>query len=192
MTDETKEDSAVVPTNKGGPPRIQIDLDVVRDLASLGLTQAMVASRMGFSIRTFGNRMKESPEFREAYESGLAQGVQRAAEVLSAGIMNGDIEAAKFFLRARGGFAVSAAQTVVVTPPGSAPVIDGHVLDLAAKHSALLDSPDPDSVPDAEWSEVADEPSAHPADEPTNLPDSKKSYQRVDEPTAEELAELLA
>lgn len=49
-------------------------LDEVRELAFWGCTQSEIAAEMGVSPATFHNRMKDTPELREAVEAGQLQG----------------------------------------------------------------------------------------------------------------------
>ena len=53
---------------KRGRPKIEIDLDEVRELASEGNTQADIAEALGFSLSTFKSR----EEVVKAYKLGMA------------------------------------------------------------------------------------------------------------------------
>jgi hypothetical protein len=155
----------------------------VERLAGLGLTQEMIAARLGIGHTTFVSRLKDTPSFRQAFDIGLAAAVERAAGKLDDAIGAGDMESVRFFLKTRGKFRIVEPPVVVLAGGmGPPPTIDGHVIELSRRHSALLDSPDPDAnAVDAEFNEVSED-----------TDEVDPSARQVDEPTAEELAAVLA
>lgn len=61
-------------TGRFGAPRLDFDLDQVFAVAKFNPTHAEVASFFGCSSETIGERMKNDPEFKKAFESGRAAG----------------------------------------------------------------------------------------------------------------------
>jgi hypothetical protein len=145
-------------TEKRGPgrPRVVLDLEAVRKLATIGLNATQIADRLRIGRRTLLAKAAEDPAVRQALDEGLSDGISFAAGKLWEKIEAGDLGSIVFYLRTRAHWR-SAPDTLNVNVRqfgGPAPTIDDHVLDLAARHTALLDSPDPDGVVDVEWSEV--------------------------------------
>jgi hypothetical protein len=56
-----------------GRPRIEIPLATVEQLAQLGCTNKEIAAQFGVSERTIESRRQE-PDFREAWDRGVAKG----------------------------------------------------------------------------------------------------------------------
>lgn len=102
------------------------------------------------SRRTLYERMKESPKLREAMDVGVSQAVDKAAEKLQELIEAGNLGAVIYYLRAKGGWSTKHEVTVMVRPDAG-PLIDGHIADLAAQHTQLLDGPDLDVDDDSDF-----------------------------------------
>jgi hypothetical protein len=119
------------PAKRPGRPPIPIDLDRVRELASLGLNADHIAARLGVSRRTLFQRMSEDPAYREALDQGVASGVETAARTLREMAAAGNVAAIIFFLKTKGGF---------VTPkePTPAPIVHVH-LDGSAPAPVTID-----------------------------------------------------
>lgn len=132
-----------------GRPRIAIDVAEITRLAALGLSADQIADRLGVSRRTLFNRMNEDPAAREAMDQGLSEGIDFAASKLHELISEKNLGAICFYLRTRGHWR-AAPQVIQVTHSNTAPpTIDGHIFDLAARQSALLDLDD-DGAPESE------------------------------------------
>ena len=58
----------------GGRPRVVFDLRQVEDLGKIQSTHAELAAVLGVSVDTVERRLRDGPEFREAYEKGLEHG----------------------------------------------------------------------------------------------------------------------
>jgi hypothetical protein len=56
-----------------GGKEIGSGYDLLKKLASLGLTQAQIAAMLSFSERTLRNRLKEDERAAEAYDAGRAE-----------------------------------------------------------------------------------------------------------------------
>lgn len=82
--------------------KIFIDLNKVRELASLGLTRDQVSYSLGINPHTYSNRIKDEPEIEEAYQAGKTEGVKKVANKLLEKAMTGDNTAMIFFLKCNG------------------------------------------------------------------------------------------
>jgi hypothetical protein len=58
----------------GGRPRLQFDLHLVEDLGKIQSTHSELAAVLNASVATVERRLRDDPEFREAYEKGLEHG----------------------------------------------------------------------------------------------------------------------
>lgn len=85
-------------------PKIQIDLTKVTELAKRGLTQEQIATALGISPTTLYARKKESKEFEEAIKRGQAQGIAVVTNKLMEQILDGNITAMIFYLKAKAGW----------------------------------------------------------------------------------------
>jgi hypothetical protein len=146
----------IVPAkHKAGRPKSYIDLQRVHDLAEQGMSVNFIAARIGVSERALWNRMETDSAVRSAFDSGIAKAVDVASGLVMEKIKSGDHFCAMWFLRNRAKWSVSASAELTITVRNDAPAltITSHVMDMAAEHSRLLDSPDIDAV-EAEFSEV--------------------------------------
>lgn len=82
-------------------PRIDIDLEEVERLASLGLTMEQIAASLGISRTTLQTRKRESEQFAQAIEKGQAKGISEVANALWCNATGGNVTAQIFFLKAR-------------------------------------------------------------------------------------------
>lgn len=97
-------------------PKIQLDLDLARALASRCLSQAEIARALGVSERLLYYRKKESADFAEAIEAGRVKGkifvLGSFFELLEAKDEHGEykysektrLDAMKFYLERQGGW----------------------------------------------------------------------------------------
>jgi hypothetical protein len=85
-------------------PEIEIDLEEVERLASLGLTQEQIAASLGIGQTTLYKRKRESADFEGAIKRGQAKGIGAVANKLYEKAMSGDVASLIFFLKARGGW----------------------------------------------------------------------------------------
>jgi predicted transcriptional regulator len=93
-------------TELGGPPAIVLseeDVARVEKMAAV-LTQAQIADYFGFTEKTLRNIMKRQPEVRTAYNRGKAISVMNVANNLVVKALDGDINAAKFYLSHQAGW----------------------------------------------------------------------------------------
>lgn len=104
MAEASAEDAPGEGNHGGGRPRAKIDPVRVSELAGQQLSIGDIATCLGISRRCLFNRMKHEPELRTAYEHGLAVGVAKAAGVIKKAINEGNLKAAMFFLKTKGGF----------------------------------------------------------------------------------------
>jgi len=84
-----------------GRKEIPIDLQVVEDAASRGLTEGQISDLVGVSQYTFIKRKKKYVEFVEAIKRGNARGVNTIANALFEQAANGQTAAAIFYLKNR-------------------------------------------------------------------------------------------
>jgi hypothetical protein len=93
-------------TEAGGPPVIVLsdeDVGRVEKMAAV-LTQDQIADYFGFTAKTLRNIMKRQPEVRTAYNRGKAMAVMDVANNLVIKALEGDINAAKFYLSHQAGW----------------------------------------------------------------------------------------
>lgn len=83
-------------------PSKNIDLDKVRELASLGLDYTEIAGNLGISAKTFKRRRDEDESIEEAIAAGRGQGVAAVAAALKDRAVQGDPAAQKIYLQSLG------------------------------------------------------------------------------------------
>jgi hypothetical protein len=146
-TPKTTTAVAVPPAKRSvGRPKIVIDVDRVRLLASHGMSGQQIAARLNISERTLWNKLSEDESVRAAFDEGIAIGVDYATSKLFELIEQGNLGAICFYLRSRGGFRAGATAeiNVNVRNTGRVPKIDlTNIRNMAAQQSWLLDH-DPD------------------------------------------------
>ena len=97
MTDKDKKEP-----KKAGRKAISIDLDEVRRLGGLGLSERQISAQLGVSWITLHRNKKRSVNFVTALEEGKAEAISKVANSLyKNAVENNNIEAQKFFLKAR-------------------------------------------------------------------------------------------
>jgi hypothetical protein len=104
MSETSADDVPGEAKHGGGRPRAKIDPARVAELAGQQMSIGDIATCLGISRRCLFNRMKQEPELRTAYEHGLAVGVAKAAGVIKKAINEGNLKAAMFFLKTKGGW----------------------------------------------------------------------------------------
>src|SRR5215212_9990622 len=80
------------------------DYGLVEALTAEGLTQLQIARKLGMSVRTFSERMKDDPAVAEAVAQGRAVEQGELVGILRQMARNGDAQSAMFLLRCRHGF----------------------------------------------------------------------------------------
>ena len=110
----------------GRPRGPEIDVDAIRALAALGLNATTIAARLGLSRRTLFERLETDPAARAAYDEGLADLVSLAAGKLRELIEAGNVTAAIFVAKTKGGFSTPRDNGQTAVP--SAPVLDARVV----------------------------------------------------------------
>ena len=93
-------------TELGGPPVIVLseeDVKRVEQMAAV-LTQAQISDYFGFTDKTLRKIMERQPEVRTAYNRGKALAVMDVANNLVIKALEGDINAAKFYLSNQAGW----------------------------------------------------------------------------------------
>jgi len=93
-------------TELGGPPAIVLSEEDVKRVEKMAavLTQDQIADYFGFTAKTLRNIMKRQPEVRTAYNRGKALAVMDVANNLVIKALEGDINAAKFYLSHQAGW----------------------------------------------------------------------------------------
>ena len=93
-------------TELGGPPVIVLSEDDIKRVEKMAavLTQDQIADYFGFTAKTLRNIMKRQPEVRTAYNRGKAMGIMNVANNLVVKAMDGDVNAAKFYLSHQAGW----------------------------------------------------------------------------------------
>jgi len=73
----------------------------IRKLAGLGMNQKNISIILGVSHEVLTRWIETSPIIANAYSLGLAQGEQKATNVIAKGIQSGDKVCAMFYLKAK-------------------------------------------------------------------------------------------
>ena len=79
-----------------------INFDHVKQMASQGMSRGQIGAYFGITGQRVGQLIKENPDLEEAFESGLAVGINRASNKLMELIDAGNIVAILFFLKCQG------------------------------------------------------------------------------------------
>lgn len=74
------------------------NLDELRHLASIGLTERQISSKLGMCWSTFKKKRDENPDIEEAFQKGRADGIADVANSLKEQAMKGNVAAQKFYL----------------------------------------------------------------------------------------------
>jgi hypothetical protein len=155
MTNTSPTTAVTTTKNKAGRPRAHVDLAQVTELAAQGYSMNDIARKLGVSERLMWQRCAEDPSVKSAYDIGVDDPFGLATKTLRELILERNLGAICFLLRNKFKWTAGSTSEVTIKHEVQMPTIDGHVLEMAAYQSALLDSPDPDAV-DAEFSEVGE------------------------------------
>lgn len=79
-------------------------LEEVKYLASLGLNDKQIATKLNLHVDEFRFHRKNCPELEQAMQSGLNETILSATVQLQRLINSGDFKAIKFFLEKKGGW----------------------------------------------------------------------------------------
>ena len=86
---------------KVGRKRIDLDPVKVKRLAAQGLSQKQIARSLGVSWNTLNRNRKRSKSFNEAFEQGVADGLDAVTNSLFEQALDGNTTASIFFLKNR-------------------------------------------------------------------------------------------
>ena len=86
---------------KVGRKRINLDPIKVKRLAAQGLSQKQIARSLGVSWNTLNRNRKRSKSFNEAFEQGVADGLDAVTNSLFEQALDGNTTASIFFLKNR-------------------------------------------------------------------------------------------
>ena len=86
---------------KVGRKRIDLDPIKVKRLAAQGLSQKQIARSLGVSWNTLNRNRKRSKSFNEAFEQGVADGLDAVTNSLFEQALDGNTTASIFFLKNR-------------------------------------------------------------------------------------------
>ena len=89
----------------GRPPRVftESEIEDTKNLADV-LSQKQLADYLGCTPETLRAAFKRQPELAEAYRKGKALGITKIAKSLAAKALDGDVNAAKFYLSHQAGW----------------------------------------------------------------------------------------
>ena len=105
-----------------GRPETKIDYAEVQKLASRGLTEAQIASCMGFNVSTLVLHKKKYSALSRAIIDGKAQGLKKITNALFDCAENGSVRAQEYYLNRRGGKEWQETKKVEVTGPDGGPL----------------------------------------------------------------------
>ena len=91
----------MVAEKKVGRKRIDLDPIKVKRLAAQGLSQKQIARSLGVSWNTLNRNRKRSKSFNEAFEQGVADGLDAVTNSLFEQALDGNTTASIFFLKNR-------------------------------------------------------------------------------------------
>ena len=81
-----------------------LDLDHIKAMASQGMSRQQIGSFYGVTGQWIGKLVKKHPELEEAFNAGLAIGINRASNKLMELIDAGNIVAILFYLKCQAGW----------------------------------------------------------------------------------------
>jgi len=84
--------------------KIEIDLEEVERLASIGLNQSQVADSLGISEDTITRRKQTNTDFADALAKGKAKGIEKVANAMFDTAVDGNVSAQTFFMKNRAGW----------------------------------------------------------------------------------------
>lgn len=91
-----------VKKKKAGRPKVAIDYEKVKFLASKGLYNKQIAPVLGISYPSFQQRLSVEPELKQALEEGKELGIANVTLKLYEKVEEGNLQAMMFFLKYRG------------------------------------------------------------------------------------------
>ena len=83
----------------------KVDLSEVEAMASVGMTVKQIADALKLPPSVFGKLVKNDPTVQEAIDQGMSRGVRMVTDSLFGMAMKGNVAAAIFFLKNKGGWA---------------------------------------------------------------------------------------
>ena len=83
----------------------KVDLSEVEAMASVGMTTKQIADALKLPPTVFGKLVKNDPTVQEAIDQGMSRGVRMVTDSLFGMAMKGNVAAAIFFLKNKGGWA---------------------------------------------------------------------------------------
>ena len=84
-----------------GRPKLEPDLEHVKQLAARGLSRDQIAAALGISRDTVFRRLKDSATFATLIKEGEALGLKAVSNALFEAALNGNVTAMIFFLKCR-------------------------------------------------------------------------------------------
>ena len=81
-----------------------LDLDHIKAMAAQGMSRQQIGSYYGVTGQWIGKLVKKHPELEEAFNAGLAIGINRASNKLMELIDAGNIVAILFYLKCQAGW----------------------------------------------------------------------------------------
>ena len=81
-----------------------LDLEALKQMAAQGMSRQQIGSYYGVTGQWIGKLIKKHPELEEAFNAGLAQGINRASNKLMELIEAGNIVAILFYLKCQAGW----------------------------------------------------------------------------------------
>lgn len=92
---------------RGTKPKIEIDLEKVKEYAALGMSKQDIATALGISVPTLYQRQKDMTDFADAIKKGRAEGGKNYTEALQRLALSEDnpnLGAIIFYLKTRKGW----------------------------------------------------------------------------------------
>lgn len=83
----------------------KVDLSEVEAMASVGMTVKQIADALKLPPSVFGKLIKNDPTVQEAIDQGTSRGIKMVTDSLFGMALKGNVAAAIFFLKNKGGWA---------------------------------------------------------------------------------------
>ena len=91
------------PAKRQGRKPIPMDVNQVKKMASLGMSKTEICIIIGIPYKSmYEGPKKRYNDFQEAYEIGRSSGMLKVTSKLMGHIDNGNVDATKFYLKAKG------------------------------------------------------------------------------------------
>lgn len=84
-------------------PLLEFNLDTVRRLAGLGLSNSDIAISLGCSRSTYQRRLRDDPDFLHAVDLGHSDLIIELSNLVLTRARGGDVQAAMWLLERKGG-----------------------------------------------------------------------------------------